>query len=82
MPDSPLLVRNETVYPTASYIDAQTRQITVKMVAFSPDVGVASTIQIMAEFTTELQVTAEVEHFQGLEGSLFDEYTLVLFVGV
>ena len=81
MTDSPLLVRNETVYPTASYIDAQTRQITVKMVAFSPDVGVASTIQIMAEFTTELQVTAQVEHYQGLEGTVLDEYTFVTFVG-
>jgi len=79
--DSPLLVRNDTVYPTASYIDAQTRKITVKMVVFSPDVGVASTIQITADFTTELQVSAEVEHFQGLEGAVLNEYSIVTFVG-
>ena len=79
--DSPLLVRNETVFPTSSYIDAQTRTITVKMVAFSPDVGVASTIQITADFSTELQVKAEVEHFQGLEGAVLNEYTIVTFVG-
>ena len=45
------------------------------------DTANVTRLQVMAEFTTELQVTAEVEHFQGLEGSLLDEYTLVTCVG-
>jgi len=80
--EAPLLVRNGVVYPTASYLDAQTRQVVVQMVAFAPDYGVASTIRIIGDFGTQIQVSFVIQHFQALEGLLFRQYTMITVLGI
>ena len=80
--EAPLLVRNGIVYPTSSFLDAQTRQVVVQMVTFAPDYGVASTIKIIGDFGTQIEVSFVIEHFQALEGLLLTQYTWVTVMGM
>ena len=80
--EAPLLVREGTVCPTSSFLDAQTRQVVVQMVAFAPDHGVASTIKITGDFGIQIQVRFVIEHFQALEGLLLTQYTWVTIMGM
>jgi len=80
--EAPLLVREGTVCPTSSKLDAQTRQVVVQMVVFAPDHGVASTIKITGDLSTQIQVSFVIEHFQALEGLLLTQYTWVAVMGM
>ena len=51
--DAPILVRNGVPEQTETFLDAQTQSLTVAMVAFSPEHGLASTISITASLGTE-----------------------------
>ena len=66
--DAPILVRDGTPKATESFIDAQTQSITVAMVAFSPEYGLASIISITALLSADVKLDFSVAHFQSLEG--------------
>jgi len=80
--EASLLVRNGIVYPTSSFLDAQTRQVVVQMVAFAQDYGVAFTIKIIGDFGTQIEVSFVIEHFQAFEGRLLTQHTWVTFMGM
>ena len=75
--DAPILVRNGTQYETSSFLDAQTTSVTVAMVAFAPEYGLASTISITATMSANVEVDFDVKHFQSLEGYQLNEYRAV-----
>ena len=79
--DAPILVRNGTQYETSSFLDAQTTSVTVAMVAFAPEYGLASTISITATMSADVEVDFEVKHFQSLEGDQLNEYRAVSIFG-
>ena len=79
--DAPILVRNGTQYETSSFLDAQTTSITVKMVAFAPEYGLASVIAITAKMSADVEVDFDVKHFQSLEGDQLIEYRAVSIFG-
>ena len=64
-------MRNGTQYQTAFIAPS----VSVIMVAFSPEYGIASTISIAASFPADDSVDYSVEHFQSLEGSLLENVT-------
>jgi hypothetical protein len=74
-------VRNGSTEETGDYIDAQTTSISVGMVAYAPDYGLASTIWIHAKLSAGVQVDFEVQHFQSIEGDLLDTYRLISIAG-
>ena len=80
--DAPILVRNGVPEQTETFLDAQTQSLTVAMVAFSPEHGLASTISITASLGTDVVVDYSVAHFQSLEGDLLARYTLVSICGI
>ena len=80
--DAPILVRNGVPEQTEKFLDAQTQSLTVAMVAFSPEHGLASTISITASLGTDVVVDYSVAHFQSLEGDLLARYTLVSICGI
>ena len=51
------------------------------MVCFSPEYGIASTISIKGQLSTDVSVDYEVKHFQSLEGDMLDMYRWVSIVG-
>jgi hypothetical protein len=79
--DAKILVRNGEQFETASFLDSQTKSVTVMMVAFSPEYGLASTIKIMASMEADVSVDFAVEHFASLEGDDLDSYTTICIVG-
>jgi len=79
--DAPILVRNGLPQETALFIDAQTKSITVAMVTFAPEYGLASTISITATLSTEVSVDFAVGHFQSLEGDQLQQYRWVSYIG-
>jgi len=74
-------VRNGLPQETATFIDAQTKSITVAMVTFAPEYGLASTISITATLSTEVSVDFTVGHFQSLEGDQLQQYRWVSYIG-
>ena len=80
--DAPILVRNGAQYETSSFLDAQTTSITLAMVTFAPEYGLASVIEITATMSTDVEVDFDVKHFQSLEGALLDEYRAVSIFGL
>ena len=79
--DAPILVRNGATYETSSFVDAQTTSITVAMVAFAPEYGLASTISITATMSADVEVDFALKHFQSLEGDELNEYRAVSIFG-
>ena len=79
--DAKILVRKGEQFETASFLDAQTKSVTVMMVAFSPEYGLASTIKIMASMEADVKVDFAVEHFASLEGDALESYKTVCIVG-
>ncbi len=79
--DAEILVRNGEQFETASFLDAQTKSVTVVMVAFSPEYGLASTIKITASMEANVEVDFVVEHFASLEGDALARYRTVCIVG-
>jgi len=80
--DAPILVRNGVPEQTETFLDAQTQSLTVAMVAFSPEHGLASTISITASLGTDAVVDYSIAHFQSLEGDLLARYTQVSICGI
>jgi len=78
---APILVRDGIPEKTSSFLDAQTTSITVAIVAFSPEYGLASTISITAKMSTGVSVDYSVEHFQSLEGEDLETYKWVSIIG-
>ena len=79
--DAKILVRKGEQFETASFLDAQTKSVTVMMVAFSPEYGLASTIKIMASMEADVSVDFAVEHFASLEGDALESYKTICIVG-
>jgi hypothetical protein len=79
--DALILVRNGTQYQTSAFIDPQTTSVSVIMVAFSPEHGIASTIAITASFSADVSVDYSVEHFQSLEGAQLEKYKWIVIFG-
>ena len=79
--DASILVRNGEMYETASFLDAQTTSVTVAMMAFSPEFGIASKILIKAEQGAEMKVDFLVSHFQSLEDDNLIRYYMACIAG-
>jgi hypothetical protein len=79
--EAPILVRNGEQYDTSSYLDAQTRSITLAMVAFAPEYGLASTIAIVATVEADVTVDFAVNHFQSMEGPHLEKYRWACIIG-
>ena len=69
------------MYETASFLDAQTTSVTVAMMAFSPEFGIASKILIKAEQGAEMKVDFLVSHFQSLEDDNLIRYYMACIAG-
>ena len=63
------------------FLDAQTQTITVALVCFSPEHGLASTISITAQLGSSVSVDFAVAHFQSLEGEPLETYKWVCIAG-
>jgi hypothetical protein len=79
--DAPILVRKGEQFETSSFLDAQTKSVTVAMVAFSPQYGLASTILIKANMEADVSVDFSVTHFQSLEGDTLEQYKIICIIG-
>ena len=79
--DAPILVRKGEQYETSSFLAAQTKSVTVAMVAFSPQYGLASTILIKANMEADVSVDFSVTHFQSLEGDTLEQYKIICIIG-
>jgi len=79
--DAPILVRNGMPQNTADFIDLPTKSLTVAMVTFAPEYGLARTISNTATLGTEISVDYAVGHFQALEGDQLEEHKWVSYVG-
>ena len=51
------------------------------MVAFSPQYGLASVIEIKATMSADVEMDFDVKHFQSLEGDKLNEYRAVTIFG-
>ena len=47
-------------------------------IAYSPQYGIVSTINIMAELEADVRVDHEIQHYQSLEGDDFKSYRIVV----
>ena len=72
--DASILVRDRKPLETSGYLDAQTKSISVVMVAYAPNFGIASTISISASLGSDVSVDFDVQHFQSLEGENLETY--------
>ncbi len=75
-------MRNGEQYETSSFLDAQTKSVTLAMVAFSPEYGLASTILIKADMEADVSVDYVVEHFQSVEGDNLERYKTACIAGI
>jgi len=73
--DAPILSRGNETAMTNSYIDFQTKKIVIQMVAFSPEYGIASDIDITANFGSDVSVDFRVRDIQSIEGDRLTTYT-------
>ena len=80
--NSEILVRNNEQFETNAFIDTQTKSITVAMVAFSAEYGIASIISITALLSTDVKVDYSVAHFASLEGENLERYRTVSTIGL
>ena len=55
--------------------------MTIAERCLSPEYGIASTISIKGQLSTDVSVDYEVKHFQSLEGDMLDMYRWVSIVG-
>jgi len=79
--DAPILVRNGLPQETSTFIDAQTKSITVAMVTFAPEYGLSSTISITTTLSTEVSVDFSERHYQSLGGNQLQQYQWVSYIG-
>ena len=79
--DSQLLMRGENgqqeAIMTSAFLDSQTHEITVLLVLFAPNVGIATKISISGTFGTSVSMDFEVQHIQTLEGEALVEYSVI-----
>lgn len=80
--DAPVLWRNNEAFRTSSYIDFQTKRISLEMVAFSPEYGIASKIEIVAELKTSVRMDYFVTDFQSVEGERLKVYRNLMICAV
>jgi hypothetical protein len=76
--DAPFLVRDDEPRSTRAFIDSQTTYVNCLMIAYSPQYGIVSTINIMAELEADVRVDYEIQHYQSLEGDDFKSYRIVV----
>ena len=69
-------------FKAQEYFDAQTQEIQVILVAFSPEYGVASLLKISAQLSSEVSVDYSVTHFSSLENERLRAYTIATCVGM
>ena len=79
--DAELLLRGEgsekEAILTSNFLDSQTSEITVLLVLYAPDVGIATKISISGAFSTSVLMDFNMQHIQTLEGPLLTEYTVI-----
>ena len=75
--DSPVLVRAGEPQYTSAFIDSQTKQITIIMIAYSLQYGIASSISIVGKFSTVVSVDFNVKHLLSVEGKDLEDYRVV-----
>jgi len=80
--ESEYLVREGQPLQTSSYFDSQTLAVTIAMTTYSAEYGIASMIEIKADFTNGVDVSYAVRHLQSLEGDELQTYTVVISVGL
>jgi hypothetical protein len=76
--DAPFLVRDDEPRSTRAFIDSQTTCVNGLMIAYSPQYGIVSTINIMAELEADVRVDYDIQHYQSLEGDDFKSYRIVV----
>jgi hypothetical protein len=64
------------LYPS-SYFDAQTQDVQIIMTGFSPDLGTATLIRIVAKVGSQVEVDYTVDHYQAVEGDQLRQFRLV-----
>jgi hypothetical protein len=72
--DATILSRGNETFMTNSYLDFHTKKIVIQMVAFAPEYGIASAIDITAIFGSDVSVDFRVRDFQSLEGDRLNTY--------
>jgi hypothetical protein len=78
--DAPFLVRDDEPRSARAFIDSQTTYVNCLMVAYSPQYGIVSTINIMAELEADVRVDYEIQHYQSLEGDDYNTYRTVVII--
>ena len=78
--DNPFLVRNGELHTTPYFIDSGSTHARIMLCLFTPEVGVASVLEIEADFTlphTPIKVKTLLSHYAILEGTRLSLYVFV-----
>ncbi len=78
--DSPFLTRDDEPKSTRVFIDSQTTYVNCLLIAYSPQYGIVSTINIMAELEADVRVDYEMQRDQSLEGGDLKTYQTVAII--
>eukprot|EP00746_Dinoflagellata_sp_MGD_P018519 gnl/MRDRNA2_/MRDRNA2_14293_c0_seq1.p1 gnl/MRDRNA2_/MRDRNA2_14293_c0~~gnl/MRDRNA2_/MRDRNA2_14293_c0_seq1.p1 ORF type:complete len:1101 (-),score=208.54 gnl/MRDRNA2_/MRDRNA2_14293_c0_seq1:43-3345(-) len=74
--ESPILVRGGTQFQTETFFDQQTRQISVVMVFFSQDYGIASLVTVDVSAGTKISAEDSVSHLQVLTDTRLQDFNV------
>jgi len=80
MTESHFLARDDEPKSTRAVIDSQTTYVNCLLIAYSPEYGIVSTINIMAELEADVRVDYEIQHYQSLEGGDLKTYMTVAII--
>ena len=73
--DSSVLVRDGNAQFSDAFVDAQTESVEVIMIGYAPQYGAVSTISIFADFSTDITMNFQVQHYLSVEDEDLATYT-------
>jgi hypothetical protein len=73
--DAALVLREGEPKVSRTFLDPQTKTLSCLMVTYSAQFGICSTIEITANFGSDVKVDFTVKHFQSVEGEELKAYT-------
>ena len=66
------------IFAPSDYLDFESHNLEVLITTFSPDLGIASLVRIIATVEAEVSIDYKVEHYQATEGDTLHRYEVVV----